>query len=68
MTFVYWRWRQYEVTKRKSWAPSFPSEQIGWGDVKMANVVNPASATTLDECEALLEEVVTELNLSALNS
>ena len=34
----------------------------------MANVVNPASASTLDECKALLEDVVTELNLSALNS
>ena len=33
------------------------------GDVKMANVVNPASASTLDEGKALLEEVVTELNL-----
>ena len=45
-------------TERKSWAPSFPRQQIGGGDIEMAKVVNTA----------LLQEVVTELNSSASNS
>ena len=45
-------------TERKSWAPSFPRQQIGGEDIEMANVVNTA----------LLQEVVTELNSSASNS
>ena len=45
-------------TECKSWAPSFPRQQIGRGDIEMRNVVNTA----------LLQEVVTELNSSASNS
>ena len=43
-------------TERKSWAPSFPRQQICGEDIEMANVVNTA----------LLQEVVTELNFKCL--
>ena len=35
-----------------SWAPSFPSEQIGGRDTKMANVVNTASASAIGSISA----------------
>ena len=54
--------------ERKSWASSFPSDQIGGRDTKIANVVNTTSASTLEKSKALLEEIVTELNSSASNS
>ena len=34
----------------------------------MVNMVNTASASTLEKCKALLQEAVTELNSSASNS
>ena len=57
--------RSIEVgTERESWAPDFPNAQICGRDIKMANSVNTTSASPLEKCETLLQEVVTELNWS----